>query len=153
MKLFAAGAIAIAPQTSSAAHQRTSRISLAAALFCLRGASTWCRLAQLAGWLVGFPPTLQPSSPPALQPSTVDNIGADMARCTSPKGVTSGENPGQCGRSSNSPDLATKRHPWSLWWLVGGGLSTRRTAVLIGHGVFQVLDQKPVSSDVTNLPR
>lgn len=105
--------------------------------------------ASPAGWLASW----FPSSPLSLNRRQIDNIGADMARCTSPKGVTSGENPGQCGRSSNSPDLATKRHPWSLWWLVGGGLSTRRTAGLIGHGIFQAVDQKSVSSDVTNLPR
>jgi hypothetical protein len=32
--------------------------------------------------------------------------------------ATSGENPRQCGRSSNRPDLATKHNPWKPSWLV-----------------------------------
>jgi hypothetical protein len=60
--------------------------------------------------------------------------------------VTSGENPGRCGRSSNRPDLATKRNPWTCCWLVGGGFSPRRVAGLIGGGLFQAAYPRSVSS-------
>lgn len=87
---------------------------------------------QVARQLAGlFPLALRPSSPPRFE---VVNIGADMPRWTSRN--IRGE-PWQGGRSSNRPDLATKRHPGSRSWLVGGGLSPWRTVAVIGHGLFQ----------------
>jgi hypothetical protein len=79
-----------------------------------------------------------PSSPPP----TVVNIGADMPRWTS-RNIRG--QPWAVWKISNKPDLATKRNPWSLCWLVGGGLSTRSIVGLIGHGLFQVAHPRSVS--------
>jgi hypothetical protein len=65
-----------------------------------------------------------------------------MPRCTS-RNIRG--QPWPVWKISNKPDLATKRNPWSLCWLVGGGLSTRRIVGLIGHGLFQVAHPRSVS--------
>lgn len=80
---------------------------------------------------------------PSSRPPTVVNIGADMPRWTS-RNIRG--QPWAVWKISNKPDLATKRNPWSLCWLVGGGLSTRRIVGLIGHGLFQAAHPRSVSS-------
>jgi hypothetical protein len=118
-----------------AAKSPTERAKLPSQLFS-SGPAAQCWPAQLArrqvvrpaGWVV---------------PPPVVDIGADMPRWTSHN--IRGQ-PWAVWKISNKPDLATKRNPWSLCWLVGGGLSTRRIVGLIGHGLFQAAHPRSVSS-------